>query len=119
MRSVLKRAALLAALPLVFTSGTARASVLEVTVPFPFVVQGQRFPAGQYRLQHDELDSSVVLIRGEKGNTSSMFVLTTPAPGRDPAGDRPALTFMRYENQRRLADIWDSAGQGREVTVAR
>ena len=48
-----------------------------------------------------------------------MFVLTTPASGQDPAGDKPALTFMRDEKQYRLADVWESAGQGREVTAGR
>jgi hypothetical protein len=119
MRSVLKRAALLAAPLLVFAGGPASAAVLEVKVPFPFVVQGQPFPAGQYRLERDEADQSVVLIRGERRNTPSMFVLTNPAPGHDPAGKKPAVTFKRYENQHRLADIWESAARGREVTVAR
>jgi hypothetical protein len=103
----------------VFTGGTASAAVVVVKVPFPFVVQGRQFPAGEYRLQRDATDSSVVLIRGEKGNTASMFVLTTPASGQDPAGDQPALTFKRYEKQYRLADVWESAGQGREVTAGR
>jgi hypothetical protein len=40
-------------------------------------------------------------------------VLTTPAAGKDPSGNKPALTFKRYENQHRLADIWESASQGR------
>jgi hypothetical protein len=119
MRSVLKRAPLLAAALLVFASGPAGAAVVDVKVPFPFMVKDQQFPAGEYRLQRDETNSSVMLIRSEKGNTASMFVLTTPAPGQDPAGDKPALTFKRYENQYRLADIWDSRGLGREVTLAR
>ena len=119
MQSVLKRATLLAAGLLVAAGGTARAAVVDVKVPFPFVVKGQQFPSGEYRLQRDQMDSSVVLIRGEKGNTASMFVLTTPAAGRDPIGDKPAVTFKRYENQYRLTNIWESNSQGREVTAGR
>lgn len=119
MHSVLRRATLLAAALLVAATGTARAAVVDVTVPFPFVVKGQQFSPGEYRLERDLTDSSVMLIRGEKGNTARMFVLTTPASGQDPAGDKPAVTFKRYENQYRLADIWESNGQGREVTVGR
>jgi hypothetical protein len=64
MQRVLSRATLLAAGLLALTGGTARAAVVEVKVPFPFVVKGQQFPAGEYRLQRDQTDSSVVLIRG-------------------------------------------------------
>jgi len=105
----------MAAALLIFAGGTARAAVVEVKVPFPFVVQGHQLPAGQYRLERDATNSSVVLIHGKKGNTATLFVLTTPAPGHDPDGDKPALTFTRYESQYRLADIWESGGQGREV----
>ena len=119
MRSITKGSAVLALALLVFVGGTARAAIVDVKVPFPFVVQGHQMPAGQYRLERDEADSSVVLIRGENGNTARMFVLTTTAGGHDPAGDKPAVTFNRTENQYRLADIWESAGQGREVAATR
>jgi hypothetical protein len=114
---VAKRTTLVAAALLAFAGGPATAAVVDVKVPFPFVVQGHQFPAGQYHVQRDELDPSVVLIRGDKGNTATMFVLTRPAAGHDPVGDRPALTFTRHENQYRLADVWESAGQGHEVVV--
>jgi hypothetical protein len=119
MRSVLKRATLVAAGIVGLVGGTASASVVDVKIPFPFVVQGQPLPAGQYRVERNMFDSSVVLIRGEKGNNASMFVLTTPAAGKDPSGDKPALTFKRYENQYRLADIWESGRQGRQVGAHR
>ena len=119
MQRVLSRATLLAAGFLALTGGTARAAVVDVKVPFPFVVQGQQFPAGEYRLERDQTDSSVVFIHGEKGNSAAMFVLTTPAAGHDPAGDKPAVTFNRSENQYRLSGIWESGNQGREVSARR
>jgi hypothetical protein len=119
MSSVTKKAALLAAGFLVFAGGTASAGVVDVKVPFPFVVQGQSFPAGQYRVENDPLQPSVVLIRGERGTKVNMFVLTMPAGGHDPAGDKPALAFNRYENQYRLSDVWESAGEGREIVPLR
>jgi hypothetical protein len=115
MRSVTKKAALLAAGFLVFAGGTARAAAVDVKVPFPFVVQGRTLPAGQYRVQRDDLDPSVVFIHGENGIHDIVFVLTMPAAGHDPASDQPALTFTRFEKEYRLADIWESAGQGREI----
>jgi hypothetical protein len=119
MRSIARVATVLAAALIVCGGGTAGAAGVDVRVPFPFVVQGHQFPAGQYRLESEEGDSSVMLIRGEKGNTASMFVMTTTAGGKDPAGGRPALIFNRDERQYRLADIWESAGQGREVAAGR
>jgi hypothetical protein len=115
MRSVLKRATLVAAGIVALAAGTARASVVEFKIPFPFVVQGQQLPAGQYRVERNM--SSAVLIRGEKGNNASVYVLTTPAAGTDPSGDKPALAFKRYENQSRLSEVWESGTQGREVAA--
>ena len=48
MRSLIKKAGILAAAFMVLATGPARASTLEVKVPFPFVVHGQTFPAGEY-----------------------------------------------------------------------
>lgn len=96
------------------TAGTARAAdMIEVKVPFPFVVRGQSFPAGNYTIEREGSALSVLLIRGEKGNKTAAFVSTQPAEGRDPAGDTPSLTFTRHENQYRLSEVWESGSEGR------
>ena len=115
MWTVVKRTTLLAAALLLFTGGTARAASVNVKVPFPFLVQGHTLPAGQYELDRSLTDPSVILIRGENGNKVGMFVLTIPVGGHDPAGEMPALTFSRWENQYRLTDIWESADMGHEI----
>ena len=46
------------------------------------------------------------------GQPRRMFALTQPADGRDPAGDEPALVFVRYENQNLLSQIWGSETEG-------
>ena len=115
MWTVVKRTMLLAAGLLVVTSGAASAAVVNVKVPFAFVVQGRTLPAGQYELERELTDPSVILLRGDNGNKVGMFVLTIPAAGRDPAGDMPALTFSRWENEYRLTNIWESANQGEEI----
>ena len=74
-------------------AGTASAAAVEVKVPFPFVVQGQTMPAGQYRVESETTDPSILLIRGENGTKAEMFVVTRTAAGHDPAGDTPSLTF--------------------------
>ena len=111
MRSLIGKAVVLAAVFVVLGVGSARASTMEVKVPFPFVVQGRTLPAGQYRITND---GGLVQFHGERGNQAVLYVLTTPASGQDPAGDRPALTFTRHENQYRLHDIWQSATYGLE-----
>jgi len=115
MRSIVTTAGLLAA-ALFTVAGSAQASTIDVKVPFPFVVHGQTLPAGAYRVERDDADPSVVLIRSEKDKAATTVVLTSPAIGHDPAGDKPALTFTRVQNQYRLHDIWNSGTQGVEIT---
>ena len=88
MKSLAQKSAIVAVALLLLGGGTARASTIEVKVPFPFVVHGQLLPAGQYLLERDGTD--VVMIRGEHGTRVGMFVMTTPAAGHDPAGWQPA-----------------------------
>lgn len=118
MRTIMRNAVLVAGAILLCAGGTARAStsnVLEANVPFPFVVNGQKLPAGKYMVQRDDMSSSVLLIRGEGNNHTAAFVSITPDSGHDPAGSQPALTFKRHENQYRLASVWESGSQGWDV----
>ena len=115
MQSIMKTSCLLAAGLLVFAAGIAEAGEVDVKVPFQFVVHGQMMPAGQYHVQSDALDPSVIVIRGEKGIRAAVVVLTMPAAGHDPGGDKPALTFARHETQYQLTDIWESRSEGREI----
>jgi hypothetical protein len=118
MRSIMRKSVMLAGAFLLFAGATANAAasnLMEVKVPFSFVVNGQSFPAGQYMVERDDMGSPVLLIRGEKRNHAAAFVSTLPAVGQDPAGTVPALTFTRYENQYRLSGIWESGSEGWSV----
>jgi hypothetical protein len=116
MRSVLLKSVLLAGAFLAFAGANASASwnVMEVRVPFAFVVKGQTFPAGRYLVEQE--NGSTVLVRGEKDNHAAAFMITTPADGQDPAGAKPTLTFTRSENQYRLSNVWESGNEGWSVT---
>jgi hypothetical protein len=114
MRSVVKTSCLLAVGLLVFAS-MAEAGEVNVKVPFPFLVHGQVLPAGHYHVESDALDPSVIYIRGEEGTRAAAVVLTIPAAGHDPAGEKPALMFTRHETQYRLTDIWESQSDGHEI----
>jgi hypothetical protein len=72
-------------------------------------VNGQTLPAGLYRL---DSTGQVLSIQGEGANHTAMFVMGTPASGADPNGEQPVVTFTRYENQYRLADVWNSRTDG-------
>ena len=113
MRRILAIASIAVAC-IVATAGTARAGdVLTVNVPFSFVVHGKSFPAGNYTIERET--TSVLLIRGENGNRVSTFVQTVPAGGHDPAGETPALTFKKFENQYKLSGVWEDRGDGLEL----
>jgi alkylation response protein AidB-like acyl-CoA dehydrogenase len=115
MKSILGKAGLCAAVLVVCSGRGALASTIDVKVPFAFVVQGQTLPAGEYQMVRDANDPAVLLIRGEKGNRSTALAMTRPAAGHDPAGDTPAVTFTRVENQYRLSGVWDSGLEGHEI----
>ena len=117
MRSIAKGSVMLAGAFLLLAGATAQASegyVFEVTVPFPFVVTGQTFPAGQYMVE-EQANGSNLLLRGEKGNHVATFLNTTPASRQEPVGTKPALTFTRDEKQYRLSSVWESGSQGWRV----
>jgi hypothetical protein len=112
MESILRKSLLIAAALVIAQSGQARAASVEVKVPFPFTVNGQQMPAGQYRVENNGAD---LLIRGERGTGAALFVIAMPAAGHDPAGDRPALTFTHDEAQYRLSGVWESGTEGQVI----
>ena len=112
--SILKRSAMLAAALVVLSGGVARASTMEFKAPFPFLVQGETLPAGQYLIERD--GSGVLSIRGEHNNETNLFVMTVPShAAHDPAGDKPAVTFTRGETMWKLSSVWPSSTDGRAI----
>jgi len=108
-------AAVLTAAFLVLVAQTAQATTIEARVPFPFLVQGQTLPAGRYLVTDD--GTGVVRIAGERGTRASLFAMTIPASGHDPAGNKPSLTFTRSETVYRLSSIWESGTAGRAIAA--
>jgi len=113
MRSVMLKTAMLGA-AFLLASGTARAAeVLEVNVPFPFVVNHETFPAGRYQLEQDTLAGpAIMIIRGMHTPQAAIFV-THEAAGQGPR--KPALQFEHRENQYRLQNIWESPTEGQNI----
>jgi hypothetical protein len=108
MRTFKTAATLAAAFVGVFVGSASAQETVVAKIPFPFVVHGEEFAAGRYRVSDE---AGVLTIRG-LDNGAGMFALTIRADGRDPAGDQPALVFTPYENEYRLSEIWESDGEG-------
>jgi hypothetical protein len=116
MRSIVNKSWMLAVAFLGLCAGSARAEEVIVTVPFPFVVQHQTMPAGEYVVERVGEGPDALVIRRTKGlGNPAAIVLTNPASGVDPAGDKPALIFTRDENAYRLSAIWESHSEGRTL----
>ena len=117
MSSVIRRAMVVVGV-LLASAVAAQAETLEVHVPFAFLVGSTQMPAGTYRLERESgMSSSVMLIRGEHGNTAQAFVLTTPLKGGSPVRDEPALVFVPDETANRLTQVWGSPTSGQEVSA--
>jgi len=115
--SVVRKVPVFAAMLLGFFVSTARAQgVVVARIPFAFVVGDSTLPAGRYEIRPmDDVGGTVVAIEGKDNPSEGAFAVTNPAGGRDPIGDEPALVFTHDENQYRLAEIWDSSNEGREL----
>jgi hypothetical protein len=114
---ILKKTAPLAALIVVLGAGSAKAAVVEAKVPFDFVVRGRTLPAGDYLLERDDNQPSLLFIRGKDGARTNMIVLTEPAGDRDPAGETPVVRFTRRGSEYWLADVWRSRNEGWEIEL--
>ena len=112
MSTIKKSAVLAAAFVGSFVGSASAQETVVAKVPFSFVVRGEEFPAGRYEIRPS--GDGVVWIKGTD-NKSAIVVITMPADGRDPLGDRPSLVFTRYENVYRLSQIWEDGTEGREL----
>jgi hypothetical protein len=114
--SVIRNALVFAAILLGACVSTAHAQeTIVAKIPFAFVVGGTTLPAGEYEVRTVDAGGIVLAIEG-RDNPSKVALATSNTEGIDPAGDEPALVFIHYENQYRLAQIWDSKRDGRELT---
>jgi hypothetical protein len=67
---------------ILLAAGSASAALaMDVRVPFPFAVRNQILPAGQYGVERDECDPTVVIIKGARGVHTSMILRTIEGPG--------------------------------------
>ena len=118
MWSVLKRSMLVGVVCLAGASGTAYAgftNVLEVKVPFPFVVGDQTLPAGEYRIQRDDYAPGALMLRSEHGTASAILNTRPTSAAASPSSDQPSLQFTRGEDGYRLSNVWMPDGVGAAI----
>jgi len=106
-----------AAVMLAAGSTMARASTLEAHVPFSFIVNGTRLPAGTYELRPlSNLQRIVWEVQNHRG-TRAVFVLTS-AFQMPRASASPQLDFAVMGGQHFLSQIVsDYYGQGRDTDL--
>jgi hypothetical protein len=94
---------------------------LRVTVPFSFVLAGQEFSAGNYRVQ--QRDNGLIIVQGE-GRAAAVL----GRPAEDPKHATTALVFSSSESREYLVGVQvegeqslsipQTAYQERKLTVA-
>ena len=103
---------------ILFGAGVAMAApAVTVTVPFPFTVRDHVLPAGDYRIEEDDMDPGVLIIKSMHGAHVAVITRSVEASGRDPAGDQSALVLVHDGNGYRLKDVWQDREEGRELPV--
>ena len=91
--------------------------VARVTVPFPFVVNGQTLPAGPYDVRTDEQNPAVVVVEGRHDASARAMVVTVADNDLNTTGPVPSLTFVRRDGQYLLSVIRETGDRGREIVT--
>ena len=85
-----------------------------VNIPFAFVAGNETLPAGEYRVQKLDGNSTVVLIRCSDAKASAM-VLSNAAQAKE-TQTQSKLVFKRYDNRYFLSQVWKAGSiRGREL----
>jgi len=89
--------------------------LVDAKVPFSFVVNGVRLPAGNYIVRQMELGSSVLAIVSADGRE---FVWTNTIPAEpDQRTSDAELVFQKFEGQFFLSRIVPASGTEREIIL--
>jgi hypothetical protein len=86
---------------------------LRVTIPFDFVIGGEKLPAGDY-LVHTE-DSRTTMNIQSRDQSSQAYFLVHPVPGVD-IKNKSKLIFRKYEGEYSLSQVWvEGRASGQEL----
>jgi hypothetical protein len=113
----------LALLTTLWIAGPARAdegeALLEVHVPFSFVVENTTLPAGDYLVRELEATPARELEISSRDGAHRVLFLTESVNNTDPAA-KSEVVFNEYGNRKFLAQVW-TAGSfvGEQLVPAR
>ena len=116
MKNTLCRITGILALAFLATTEVARAQEPVVAnIPFQFTAGQMTLPAGEYKVQRMNDDSSALLVRSTDGNEATI-VMTFAASVNAPQ-TQTKLIFHRYGNHYFLAQVWTAGStRGRALT---
>ena len=80
----------------------AQSHTVTATVPFPFEVNGQKLPAGPYRL--DQMSAHILNVRSTT-NHAAVTVITNEEQRFEPTS-RGKLVFRKYGHRYFLSQVW-------------
>jgi hypothetical protein len=87
---------------------------MVVDIPFAFTAGDATLPAGEYRVQKMDRNSSVLLIHCWDAGASTM-VITNAAQAKEPQTESK-LVFKRYGNRYFLSQVWTAGSiSGRQL----
>jgi hypothetical protein len=102
------------------TIGAASAARAEerivAKVPFSFIVQGVRLPAGSYTVTENAMDLGGVCLIASDDGRQAVYVMTTAASADRPA-DKPVLLFEKFGDQYFLSRVVPADGDEREIVL--
>jgi len=113
MKIIWKSVVLGAAFMGLFVGSASAQERIVANIPFAFEIGHETAPAGKYELVINNGDG-ILELHGENVHAGA-FASTLPADGHDPDGSMPALVFLRGETGYRLATVWESGTEGREL----
>jgi len=85
-------------------ASSARASNVDVNVPFSFIVSAKALPPGTYHVSVDAQQGKMLV----RGLTDGVFVITNHLSVPDTA--EPKLVFHRYGEEYVLREVWTGDG---------
>lgn len=82
---------------------------IEISIPFPFVVEGEQLPAGDYTFSTQRAEPNVLLVRSREGD-ETLTAITTPyeadAAAEVPSDSgNPRLVFEQLGKKNYLSEV--------------
>ncbi|MCX6567496.1 MAG: hypothetical protein NT147_00395 [Candidatus Aminicenantes bacterium] len=99
-------------------SGYGQPSILKAKIDFPFKVESQVLPAGQYEFTQDS-QGTAFRVQGEGKNGALVMILTQMAAERHAIAKEAHLVFDVVGDTHLLSEIWIPGEDGYMLAVTK